>query len=135
IDDPLSGVVDVIGINNYCGWYGGTPESCAGIKWRSKYNKPVIMSEVGGGALQGYHGDVDQRWTEEYQAAVYRHNLAMMDNIPFLRGITPWILKDFRSPRRPLPGIQDYWNRKGLVSDSGIKKQAWQVLHDYYENK
>lgn len=135
IDDPLSGVVDVIGINNYCGWYGGTPESCAGIKWRSKYNKPVIMSEVGGGALQGYHGDVDQRWTEEYQAAVYRHNLAMMDNIPFLRGITPWILKDFRSPRRPLPGIQDYWNRKGLVSDTGIKKQAWHVLHDYYEEK
>lgn len=135
IDDPLSGVVDVIGINSYCGWYGGTPESCAGLKWRSDYNKPVIMSEVGGGALQGYHGDANQRWTEEYQAAVYRHNLAMMDNIPFLRGITPWILKDFRSPRRPLPDIQDFWNRKGLISDSGIKKLAWQVLHDYYENK
>ncbi len=135
IDDPLSGVVDVIGINNYCGWYGGTPESCAGIKWRSEYNKPVIMSEVGGGALQGYHGDVNQRWTEEYQAAVYRHNLAMMDNISFLRGITPWILKDFRSPRRPLPDIQDYWNRKGLISDTGIKKQAWDVLHDYYQKK
>lgn len=50
----------------------------------------------------------------------------------FLRGMTPWILKDFRSPRRPLPGIQDYWNRKGIRSERGEKKAAWHVLHDYY---
>jgi beta-glucuronidase len=56
----------------------------------------------------------------------------MIDNMGFLRGMTPWILKDFRSPRRPLPGIQDYWNRKGILSERGEKKAAWQVLHDYY---
>lgn len=135
IDDPLASVVDVIGINSYCGWYGGTPESCSDLVWRSNYDKPVIMSEFGGGALQGYHGNASQRWTEEYQAAVYEHNLAMLDNIEFLRGTAPWILKDFRSPRRPLPGIQDYWNRKGVLSETGEKKAAWYLLRDYYVKK
>ena len=59
----------------------------------------------------------------------------MLDNMPFVRGITPWILKDFRSPRRALPGIQDFWNRKGLLSETGVRKQAWYVLRDYYALK
>ena len=50
-------------------------------------------------------------------------------------GTTPWILKDFRSPRRVLPGIQDYYNRKGVVSDKGEKKKAFYVLRDWYKNK
>lgn len=135
IDDPLASIVDVIGINSYCGWYGGTPESCASIKWTTKYDKPVIMSEFGGGALQGKRGDKNERWTEEYLAEVYRHNLTMVDNIPFLRGLTPWILKDFRSPRRPLPDIQDFWNRKGLISNNGQRKDAWYILQDFYKKK
>lgn len=135
IDDPLVAIVDVIGINSYCGWYGGTPASCADLSWQSKYNKPVIMSEVGAGALYGKHGNKDERWTEEYQADVYKNNIAMMKNMTFLRGLTPWILRDFRSPRRPLPGIQDFWNRKGLLSDKGEPKSAWHVLNRYYEEK
>jgi len=135
IDDPLAPLVDVIGINSYCGWYGGTPESCAGLRWESDYGKPVVMSEFGAGAKQGLHGRKTQRWTEEYQAEVYRSNLLMLDAMPFLRGTTPWILKDFRSPRRPLPGIQDFWNRKGLLSETGQRKLAWSVLRDYYEGR
>lgn len=136
IDDPLAEVVDVIGINSYCGWYGpALPADCAGLHWLSGYNKPVIMSEFGGGALQGLHGTALQRWTEEYQAAVYEHNLAMLDRISFLRGTSPWILKDFRSPRRPLSRIQDFWNRKGLVSDEGIRKQAFFLMQAWYGRK
>jgi beta-glucuronidase len=46
--------------------------------------------------------------------------------------MSPWILVDFRSPRRPLPGVQDGWNRKGLVSNDGTKKRAFNVLRDAY---
>ena len=135
IRDPFGEAIDVIGINTYCGWYGGTPESCAALRWTSDFDKPVVISEVGAGALAGRHGAADERWTEEYQAAVYEHNLAMADHIPFLRGISPWILKDFRSPRRPLPEIQDFWNRKGLVSEQGQKKAAFYLLQDYYQRR
>ena len=134
IDDPLGEVVDVIGVNNYCGWYSGTPESCAGIKWDSHFDKPVIMSEMGAGALQGYHGDSVDRWTEEYQDEVYRNNIEMMRNIEFLRGASPWILMDFRSPRRHLKRIQKDFNRKGLLSEQGVRKKAFFTLQEYYRS-
>ena len=134
IEDPLGEVVDVIGINNYCGWYVGTTESCATLKWASAYNKPMIMSEVGGGALFGLHGNKNEIWTEEYQAEVYRVNIEMMKNIDFLAGSSPWILMDFRSARRPLRKIQDDFNRKGLISEQGMKKQAFYILRDYYNS-
>lgn len=135
IEDELGKVVDVIGINNYCGWYYGSTESCATRKWASVYNKPMIMSEVGGGALFGRHGKANERWTEEYQTEVYRTNIEMMRNIDFLAGLSPWILMDFRSVRRPLRRIQDDFNRKGLISEQGMKKQAFFVLRDYYLNE
>ena len=95
----------------------------------------MIMSEMGAGALQGNHGTEDTRWTEEYQEAVYRYNLSMMNNIDFLAGISPWILMDFRSARRHLKKIQKDFNRKGLISEQGVKKQAFYTLQEYYQNK
>lgn len=135
IDDPFAEKVDVIGINTYCGWYHDTPEECADYRWVSDYDKPIIVSEFGAGALQGNHGDADEVFTEENQVKVYRYNLEMLDNMEHLRGVSPWILKDFLSPRRPLAHIQDYWNRKGLLSENGIKKKAWYVMHDWYKKK
>lgn len=135
LDDPLSNLLDVIGANEYVGWYSRTPEDAPLLKWHSSFNKPLIISEFGGGALAGHHGDKDTRWTEEYQENIYINQIKMLDKIPFLKGMSPWILFDFRSPRRPLPVIQDYWNRKGLISDKGEKKKAFYILKEYYESK
>jgi beta-glucuronidase len=132
LDDSLGGLLDVLGCNEYIGWYDGLPPSADAVRWTSAFDKPLVVTEFGADALQGLHGDALTRWTEEYQASVYEHQLRMLARIPSLRGMTPWILADFRSPRRPLPGILDYWNRKGLVSDRGQKKQAFYVLAQYY---
>lgn len=134
IDDPLGEYLDVLGCNEYVGWYDGLPDKTDRLEWRTKYQKPLIMSEFGGDALFGNHGDVLARWTEEYQENLYRHQIAMLKRIPFLRGAAPWILMDFRSPRRPLPKIQDYWNRKGLISNKGEKKKAFYVMQRYYSD-
>ena len=135
VDDPLGKALDVIGINEYIGWYEGKPETADTTQWRIDYEKPLIVSEFGGGAEAGLHGSEDERWTEEYQANLYRHQLAMLNRIPQLRGMSPWILMDFRSPNRPLVGIQDYFNRKGLISEQGQKKQAFFVLQKAYVEK
>ena len=134
IDDPLGEFLDVLGCNEYVGWYDGLPAKADGLAWKTKYDKPLIMSEFGGDALYGHHGDSLTRWTEEYQESIYEHQIGMLKKIPFLRGTAPWILMDFRSPRRPLPGIQDYWNRKGLVSNRGEKKKAFYVLQRWYRD-
>ena len=121
--------------SEYLGWYDGLPSKCDKINWRCALDKPVIISEFGGGALYGLHGDELTRWSEEFQADVYRHNLAMLEKVDFVSGMTPWILKDFRSPKRLIPRIQDFWNRKGLVTDRGERKQAFEILRNFYIRK
>lgn len=134
LDDPLGASLDVLGYNEYIGWYMDTPQSAPEYTWENPLNKPVIMSEFGGGAKAGLHGPDTERFTEEYQAALYKNQFLMFRNIPFLRGMSPWVLMDFRSPTRQLPGIQDNYNRKGLVSDKGEKKKSFFVLQNYYEH-
>jgi beta-glucuronidase len=133
INDPIASELDVMGGNEYIGWYAHSIPDLDTTDWSSKYDKPMILSEFGADALFGKHGDAQIRWTEEYQGALYQHQIAMLKRIPFLCGTTPWILKDFRSPRRTLPGIEDYFNRKGLLSDHGEKKKAFFVLQEFYQ--
>jgi beta-glucuronidase len=136
LNDPLGEYLDVIGLNEYVGWYGKyRPEDADKMQWTFAYKKPVIVSEFGAGAAYGLHGDVDTRFTEEYQADLFKHQIGMLQRIPALAGMTPWILMDFRSPRRTLVGIQDYYNRKGVISDRGQRKQAFYVLQKFYREK
>lgn len=135
LHDNMNEYVDIVSFNQYLGWYRGTNESCKDMQWIIPYNKPVIISEFGGEALQGLHGDKTQRWNEEYQEELYVQNTQMFNRIEGLAGVSPWILVDFRSPRRQLPNIQDFFNRKGLISDQGIKKKAFYVMKDWYAQK
>jgi beta-glucuronidase len=135
IDDPLGQALDVIGFNEYIGWYEGRPESADKVEWKIAYHKPLIVSEFGGGAKAGLHGSENERWTEEFQANIYRHQLPMLNKIAQLRGMSPWVLMDFRSPNRPLTGVQDEFNRKGLISDQGEKKQSFFILQKAYKDK
>lgn len=135
IDDPLGEYLDVLACNQYLGWYGGNLEDAENIVWISKYKKPLIISEFGGDAKQGLHGDKKERWTEEFQEYLYIQNLKMINKMPNLAGMSPWILVDFRSPRRLLPGIQDGYNRKGLISFEGKKKKAFWIMKEYYKTK
>jgi len=135
VNDPMSAYVDVISFNQYLGWYDGRNEKIDRVSWEIDYDKPIIISEFGGDALYGLRGDSTRIWTEDYQADLYRRTLRMIDErMPKVSGISPWVLKDFRSPRRLLPQIQDGFNRKGLVSDFGNKKEAFYVLQQWYKN-
>ena len=95
--------------------------------------KPILMSEFGAEAKYGNHGATNQRWTEEQQVFVLQHQLVMLNKIPQLCGTTPWILMDFRSPTRNIPKLQDGYNRKGLISEDGKKKQAFELFQKVYK--
>jgi beta-glucuronidase len=132
LPDLFADALDVIGINQYVGWYSGKPEDADTLQWTLP-QKPVIMSEFGAEAKAGNHGGVHDRWTEEQQAYVLQHQIVMLGKIPQLRGTTPWILMDFRSPTRNIPKLQDGYNRKGLISEDGKKKQGFFVMQKAYE--
>ena len=133
VDDKLSEMMDVLSFNQYVGWYDGLPEKCDRVNWTFETQKPVIVSEFGGCALYNMRGGKTERFTEDYQEDLYIRSVEMLKRIPGLAGCTPWILKDFRSPRRQLRDIQDDFNRKGLVSDKGEKKKAFFVMQKWYE--
>lgn len=135
VNDPdLVKIADLISFNQYVGWYDGDADKCDTVNWSFDVQKPVFISEFGGGALAGFHGDRNIRFTEEYQDYMYQKNIQMLSRIPGFAGCSPWILKDFRSPRRMLPGIQDDYNRKGLVSEFGQKKAAFYTMQEWYNN-
>jgi beta-glucuronidase len=135
VEDPLADQIDLASFNEYAGWYWASNAEMLNYHFNIKYDKPVVITEFGADALAGYHADADTRWSEEYQDTLYRNQFQMLDKIPGLRGMTPWVLVDFRSPRRPHPYFQDFWNRKGLISDDGKKKQAFWTLKAYYDAK
>lgn len=133
VNDPLGELLDLVSFNQYGGWYWDSPKNLYKYNFQIKYNKPVVVSEVGGSALGGLHADEDTRWSEEYQESFYKNQIPFMNTITGLRGMTPWILTDFRSPRRQHPYYQDFWNRKGLITETGEKKKAFFVLKEYYD--
>lgn len=135
--DTIISILDVVAVNKYMGWYHDWPVAPNKAVWNVAPGKPLIISEFGGEALYGKHGDAAKKssWSEDYQAQLYKDNLQMFEHIPNLRGISPWVLFDFRSPFRFHPNQGGEWNRKGLVSDQGQRKKAWFIMHDYYEQK
>lgn len=134
IDDPLGEFTDIVSVNEYLGWYGGLPSSCRTAKWEVKYSKPLFFSETGAEAFSGFHNDSLTRWSEEYQEWFYKEQVEMMKRMPDnYVGMSPWILNDFRSPRRNNPVYQEGWNNKGLLDHQGNKKKAFYVLKKYYD--
>ena len=133
ISDRLAAHLDIIGLNEYCGWYTPDYSFLTALFSGSHPDKPVIVSEYGAGAKYGHHGTAEDKFTEEAQAEIYRRQLAVLGATDYVQGMSPWILFDFRCPRRA-NALQNYYNRKGLVdSDKIHRKQAFSVLQAFYQ--
>lgn len=133
VEDSLGTLLDLVSFNEYAGWYWSNTTDMLNYRFEIKLNKPVVITEFGADALGGYHADSATRWSEEYQELLYKNQFTMLKAMSQLRGMTPWILADFRSPRRQHPYFQDFWNRKGLISETGKKKKAFYVLKAFYD--
>ena len=136
ISDPFAQASNIVSVNEYIGWYGSLPDRIGKMNWDlHEHDKPLFISEFGSGAKYNMSGDSLTRWSEDYQDWMYRETFKMLEKIPQFRGMTPWVLVDFRSPRRNLAFIKDGWNRKGLISNNGQKKKAFYTLKKYYDEK
>ncbi len=133
-NDKLADALDVVGQNEYIGWYEGAPEDADRIEWQLP-QKPVLISEFGAEAKQGLHGGKMDRWREEQQLNVYQHQFVMFSKIPQICGLVPWVLMDFRSPGRNIPGLQDGFNRKGLIAEDGKRKEAFYFMQQFYKDR
>ena len=135
IADRLAASLDIIGINEYCGWYTPDFERLPELMKNSNPEKPVVITEFGADAMRGNTGPDDRKGTEAYQARVYEKQMEVLLKISYIRGMTPWILFDFRCPRRT-SSIKKYYNRKRLLDETGTyRKPAFHVLQRYYQDQ
>jgi beta-glucuronidase len=136
VEDEIGPDLDVLSVNQYEAWYSSrTPAQLGEVSFVSPYEKPILFSEFGADALAGNRGDRSKRWTEDYQAWLYEETLKLVDRTPGCVGLSPWVFKDFRSPRRWHGKYQQFWNRKGVISETGVRKLAFAVLQAYYTRK
>lgn len=135
IADRLGNYLDIIGINEYYGWYDPNFEKLPQCFKNSDINKPVIISEFGAGACAGFRGTCDDLFTEDMQEDIYKRQIETINKVQYVKGTSPWILYDFRCPRR-YNKMQKGYNLKGLFSrDKKHKKLAYFVVREFYANK
>ena len=132
IKDRLADMLDVIGINEYYGWYEPDFEKLPKILSNSNPGKPVLICEFGACARSGQRGTEHDLFTEDKQKRLFEQQIAVFKKCPYIAGITPWILYDFRCPRR-LNRFQEGYNRKGLIdADRKTRKLAFYTLQKFY---
>ncbi|MFP3385907.1 glycoside hydrolase family 2 protein [Tritonibacter sp. SIMBA_163] len=135
IEDRLAEHIDVIGLNEYYGWYEENFDELGEIGRNSAPDRPVVISETGADGDSTKHGPERGLFSLAYQDEVYAKQIATLRALDYVKGMSPWILYDFRVERRQ--GIfQRGWNRKGLIAgDKATKKPAFHRLAAYYAER
>jgi beta-glucuronidase len=135
IEDRLAEHLDVIGLNEYFGWYEPGMDGLERLMRNSTPDRPVVISETGADALAGHRGGERELFTEDCQAAIFRDQIAVVRDVDWICGFFPWLLYDFRSPRRQTR-FQQGMNRKGLIAeDKATRKLAFEVIRRFYEER
>ncbi|MBN1646792.1 MAG: hypothetical protein JW874_02050 [Spirochaetales bacterium] len=135
IEDRLTAHLDIIGLNEYYGWYKTDFSQLIDLGINSQPDKPVLITEFGAGAKAGHHGSVSEKFTEEYAEFVYRKQIGTIEKLDYVKGMSPWILYDFTCPRRQ-NRYQNGYNRKGLIAeDKQTRKLPFYVLQQFYRSR
>jgi beta-glucuronidase len=127
--------LDVIGINDYFGWYPGPFGQIVNRGALGQYldrlhanypSKALFVTEFGAEANRD--GPRDEKGTYDFQKEFMRFHLATYAKRPWLSGAINWVLQDFKvrpnwSGGNPQPDAP--WLRKGLVDQDGRKKPAY----------
>ncbi|MBU1176718.1 MAG: glycoside hydrolase family 2 [Alphaproteobacteria bacterium] len=132
VEDRLAEHLDIIGLNEYFGWYEKDFADFEKLLDNSFPDRPVVISETGADAVAGCHGPDTELFTEERQALLMGMQMDTIGARDYIAGVFPWILYDFRSLRRQT-SVQRGWNRKGLIAeDKSTRKRAFEVLAERY---
>lgn len=145
----VADLVDVIGINEYWGWYDrinqfndekkenyhSEPDlsplkKC--LDEKSKLDKPLLISEFGADAEPGYLSSNRELWSEDYQALLIKKQMESFARYPAIAGTFPFVYSDYRDPSKC---VNHYWNGlnlKGVVDYRRRPKLAWKTMQEFY---
>jgi beta-glucuronidase len=127
--------VDVLGINEYFGWFGGTNGATSSTGPLGQYldrmhsfykHKALFVTEFGAEATRS--GPATDRGTYDFQENYLQAHLSTFASKKWLNGALTWILQDFRV--RPgwtggNPDPDPPWVHKGLIDANGVRRPAF----------
>ncbi len=132
VEDRLAAHLDLVGINEYYGWYEPDFSDLVAIGGNYDLDRPLIVTETGADAPAGRRSEDNALFSEDQMLECYERQFETIAGIEAIQGFCPWILYDFRSERRK-NGFQRGWNRKGLIAeDKTTKKLAFDALKRFY---
>jgi beta-glucuronidase len=148
-DDLCFDLTDIVSINCYPGWYHGEIEDIPDFldelvrhldqegqpEGTTFADKPLMITEIGAGAIPGWRDVNETRWSEQYQAkhldTVLQHLFIDRDRVC---GISLWQFCDCRSSeqvRRALFRPRAF-NNKGIVDEYRRPKLGYEVVKRYF---
>ncbi|MEI8246156.1 MAG: glycoside hydrolase family 2 TIM barrel-domain containing protein [Lentisphaerota bacterium] len=141
--DRFLTMVDIVCFNLYPGWYGSMenddplseilPRIQAELAWLAAQpelkGKPFVISEIGAGAVYGWHDALNGFWTEEYQSDFLRIACNEVISNPAIAGVALWQFCDCRTYQgcRAL-GRPRAFNNKGLLDEYRRPKLAYNTV-------
>ncbi len=143
-------LVDVVGINQYPGWYAKDNEELRPlgeirshlvsavdtVRKLGAANKPVIISEVGAGAIYGWHDPLCAHWTEEYQADYLEEVCKEILENPKINGVAIWQFMDCRTYASSRALVRPRaFNNKGTMDEYRRPKAAYQRVKKMFRKK
>jgi beta-glucuronidase len=138
IQQPAYRRLDILGVNEYFGWYPGQFGSTlkfADLRPYLNYlhriyaRQAMFITEFGTEANR--HGSADEMGTYEYQTNFFTTQLAILREIPYLNGLFAWALRDYWVRPNWTGGNPDPtppYSRKGLFEVDGSAKPAESVV-------
>jgi glycosyl hydrolase family 2 len=134
--------LDVLGINDYFGWYPGPSGQIFDRTKLSGYldavrqcysDKAIMITEFGAEANRD--GPPEEKGTYAFQQDWVNYQLGVFATKPWLSGALYWALNEFwvrpgweGGNPRPLPPLF----QKGLITYDGVKKPAWADVQRWF---
>ncbi len=137
------GAFDVIGINQYYGWYDHVPDfkllEPFMREMRDHYpRQALVMTEFGAeGRPDMADEPADVKGSYGFQTKFVGDTMDVVDRLEFLSGAIHWTLREFeiypgwRGGAVPGPG-RNSRHHKGVLTYFGDRKPAWDVLREHF---
>ena len=124
---PTSKIVDIVGVNNYAGWYSDKASVMGDMLdalHKEAPNRPLIVTEFGAEGIPGCRSWTMEPWTEDYQSALVARHLRTILAREWICGFFIWLFADYECSSIGIIGI----NSKGLVDGYRRPKPVFETV-------